>query len=287
MLNASSSREHGPSKVPTASRIYDASLLYDLAFSYRDISAESDALSTWYRRVSGSEPLRSVLELASGPCAHALELAARGIRATGIDCSAEMCEYAERKARDLGLAREIDIRCADMIDFELSEPHDLAILMLNSVGHIYSLAAFTKHLRSVARSLAPNGVYVIEMQHPGNFLGRAARPAGVAVAKPWRIRRGELQLQVTWGTEDDPYDPIAQVFNHRVEMRLWDASGAEQVLVERCPMRDWTATELEAALELSEVFEIAEMHGSFAVDSAFDSSPESWRMIAVLRKRAI
>jgi SAM-dependent methyltransferase len=266
---------------PKGFPLYDASQLYDLAFSYRDYRQETDALLAWYRRVRGQGAPASALELASGPAAHAIELSARGVRAAGLDLSPPMCEYARKKAAALELP--LEVYTGDMHDFQIDRRFDLAILMLNSIMHVHTLDRFVAHLRAVAEHLHDGGVYVIEMPHPRDFLGRSARPIGVGVARPWRVRLGDLELQVTWGSQDDPYDPITQIFDARVEFRLWQGER-EQVHVERCAMRDWTKTELEAATRISGVFEIAELHGAHTPDAPFDDSPESWRMIAVLRK---
>jgi SAM-dependent methyltransferase len=261
--------------------VYNLPLLYDIAFSFRDYRAEASVITDWFRRISGRDRVRSVLELASGPCAHALELVREGAVATGIDISEAMCTYARGKAASLGLP--LEVACQDMTEFRLDRRFDLAILMLNSVGHLYTLDAFVRHLRSVARHLEPRGVYVIEMAHPNNFLGRSARPLGIGVARPWTVKQNDLEVTMTWGTPDDPYDAIAQIFDARVEIRAFDGK-TEQSFVERCAMRDWTKTELEAAVQLSGDFRIAEVHGDFAVDAPFDESPESWRMIVVLER---
>ncbi len=48
-------------------------------------AAETDVLDAWFQRASGKSVLRSALELASGPCAHSLELSRRGVEAAGVD----------------------------------------------------------------------------------------------------------------------------------------------------------------------------------------------------------
>ena len=39
------------------------------------------------------------------------------------------------------------------------------------------------------------------------------------------------------------------------------------------------------AVAMSGAFDLVEQHGDFAIDAPFDETPESWRMISVLRKR--
>jgi SAM-dependent methyltransferase len=256
--------------------VYEKPLIYDIAFSYRDYKEEVELLQAWCRRQSGADRPRSVLELACGPADHAIELALRGARAAALDLLPAMCDYARRKAAARGAA--LEVHCADMTDFSLAARFDLAILMVASAAHIYTLDAFVRHLRCVARHLTPAGCYVLEMPHPGDFLTREPRAKST-----WTHSRDGLEVETQWGSPEDPYDPITQIGEARVEYRVRDGKK-EEVHVERCLMRDWSATELEAAVRLSGAFEVVEQHGAFALDAPFDTSEESWRMITILRK---
>ncbi len=266
----------------TSASVYDKPLLYDIAFSYRDYPAEVDALCAWFARVSGTgrQP-RSFLELAAGPADHAIELARRGASATALDLAPAMCDYARQKSELLGAP--VDSACADMIDFELPARFELAALMINSVAHLYDLDALVQHLQAVARHLEPHGVYALEVQHPADFVGRGPRPTGTS--QPWTVERFGLEVRTRWGTPDDPYDPLRQIFEAHVELQVRGPEG-EETIHERVPMRDWTRTELEAGVRLSGAFELAEIHGALEADAPFDSSPESWRMVLVLRRKA-
>ena len=77
--------------------IYDHPQAYELACSFRDVSAEVDALRRW------AAEARDVLELAAGPAEHAREFARRGVAATALDLSPAMCAYARRRGEGLPL----------------------------------------------------------------------------------------------------------------------------------------------------------------------------------------
>ncbi|HVY61626.1 MAG TPA: class I SAM-dependent methyltransferase, partial [Planctomycetota bacterium] len=133
--------------------MYDKPLIYDIAFGYRDIPAEVDCLLAWAARSLGRAPA-SALELAAGPADHAIELASRGLAAGALDREASMCDYAREKAARRGVA--VDVSCADMIDFDLGgRRFDLAATMLDSLCHVPTVPALERHLRAVARHLAP------------------------------------------------------------------------------------------------------------------------------------
>jgi SAM-dependent methyltransferase len=257
--------------------IYEKPFLYDLAFGYRDFRKEADLLAAWFRRASGREGPDSVIELAAGPAEHAAEFASRGAQAAALDLSPAMCAYARKKAAARGV--EVEVRCGDMTEFSIARKFDLALLMISSTAHIYTLDAFVRHLRCVGAHLRPRGVYILEMPHPGDFLRSQKARAGSV----WTMKQDSIEIEVRWGSPDDPYDPIAQILEARVELRVRDGTH-EEVHVDRCRMRDWTASEFEAVVRLSGCFEIAERHGDWALDAPFDDSPASWRMLSVLRR---
>jgi len=259
--------------------MYHLPLLYDIAFSYRDYPAEVNALTAWYEHAKGKgKRPASVLELAAGPADHAVEFARRGARAAALDLAPSMCEYARKNAAKNGV--ELAVHCADMIDFAIADRFDLAITMVSSLEHVYTVDDMARHLRSVARHLAPEGLYIVELPHPIDYLGEDLARAG----SHWTQERDGITVETTWGHHDvDPYDPITQIVEASVEMRVRGPEG-EEVHRDLVRMKNWTACEFEAVVKLSGAFELAARHGAFKADAPFDNTRESWRMICVMRK---
>src|SRR5215472_12465044 len=135
--------------VHSSPSIYQVPKLYDVAFSHRDIPAEVHVISEWYLAVTQGKSLKTVLDLAAGPANHSLEYMRRGVKATALDSSEAMNEYAAEKAGRERLALKIEN--ADLIEFELPDRFDLAILMLASASHILSVRDMMAHLQCVAR----------------------------------------------------------------------------------------------------------------------------------------
>ena len=122
--------------------------------------------------------MNSVLELAAGPAEHARELAHRGLRATALDHSAAMCGYAAGQAKAGGVTWTwLKRTCATSASPD-GRPvlFDLAITMLNSVCHLFTLDDLVDYLGAVAAHLAPGGVYIVELAHPADFF--ATEPRG-------------------------------------------------------------------------------------------------------------
>jgi SAM-dependent methyltransferase len=104
----------------------------------------------------------SVLDLCCGHGRHAVALAQKGYRITGLDLSA----YHLRLARQAAARAKVDIEWvrADMreIPQEMTGRFDAVINMFTSFGFLESEAEDQKVLDGVARALKPGGKFVID-----------------------------------------------------------------------------------------------------------------------------
>jgi SAM-dependent methyltransferase len=283
------------------SGIYDEPDLYRLACAYRDVPAEVTALLSWcdehWRGADGSSGLTdtgqestgpdkagqrgvgkagSVLELAAGPAEHARELAARGLQAAALDLSGAMCAYAARQAAAAGLA--LDVHEADMRDFRLSRQFDLAIIMLNSACHLFTLDDLVANLRAVAAHVVPGGLYVLELAHPADYLSPDERTSST-----WTVEAEGVVADVTWGGRADQIDPVSQVTREHMSITARYADGTIRTASDVVPNRFWTATEMTAAIRLAGGFTIAGTYGDFDASTTL-ADKSAWRMIFVLRR---
>jgi SAM-dependent methyltransferase len=263
------------------SSIYNDPALYRIACAYRDIPSEVDALLAWAARhwaISGGGP-SAVLELAAGPADHALELARRGLHSTALDINPVMCSWAAEQAAREGLALEVVE--ADMRDFKLTAGPgqvDLAITMLNSACHLFTLDDMVAHLGAVSASLVPGGLYIIELAHPADYLSQASR-----TSNEWTIEQDGLVADVRWGGPLDAIDPVTQVTNEHVNITVRNPDGVTRTVTDMVPNRFWTATEITAAIRLAGGFTIVASYGDFDQTTAVDA-PEAWRLILILRR---
>lgn len=258
--------------------VYRHAICYDVAFGFRDVAGECDTLTTLLHRHTGRSAGK-VLDLASGPAAHAREFARRGASATALDAVQPMLDYALYCAQRDGV-RLTAVR-ADMQCFQIEESFDLAIMLMDSVTYLLDNAAVLEHLQCVARHLRSGGLYVLEMSHP-----RDAFDVGKSTSTRWTSELNGIRVDMEWGDQGDAFDPISQVDEVTVRMAWSGAEGSGQV-VERARQRRFTANELDALVRANGEFEIVEWLGSLAPCVRFSNEPEAWRMIPVLRKRTI
>ncbi len=165
---------------------YDYPQYYDLAFA-DETRREADFIEAACRKY-GRATTRSLLEPACGSGRLVVEMAARVYRLTRFDLSEPALAYLRRrlKRRDLG-AR---VFRADMVDFRLPHPVDAAFSTFDGFRHLLTERAAASHLRCVACSLRPGGIYI---------LGFHLLPLDAAeeCVERWTARRGALQVSVT------------------------------------------------------------------------------------------
>lgn len=133
---------------------------YDLLYAEKDYRAECDLLEDAFRRYGRNE-IRTVLDLGCGTGNHAIPLAQRGYRVTGVDRSEEMLKSARAKAAQMNASvvwQEGDIRT-----IHVAEAFDAALLMFAVLGYQLENKDVLAALRTVHSNLRPNGLLIFDM----------------------------------------------------------------------------------------------------------------------------
>ena len=243
------------------------------------MAAECDTLAALVaRHGAGQRGPAAVLELAAGPARHAREFARRSVKATALDVAPAMCGYALACAGSDGVP--IEAVCADMVDFQLGQRFDLAMLLMDSASYLLDNDAVLHHLDCVAAHLTDGGLYVLEMSHP-----RDSFAVGKSTSTQWSSEADGLRVDMSWGGDGDAFDPVTQIDEVTVTMS-WSGADGEGQLVESARQRRITANEFDALVRCSGQFDIVEWLGSLVPPLPFSNGPAAWRMVPVLRKRA-
>lgn len=254
---------------------YQRALYYDIALS-RDISREVEFLQAVYQYYCG-RPMQSALDIACGPGYYAFALAEQGVSVTGLDLQEEMISLAQSRA-ELA-ARPLDWLVADMRDFQLPTPVDMAICMFDSLDALTQNEDIVQHMRTVARNLRPEGLYLIDLTHPrdcnydryGSFQYNGQRD-GTAVA-------------VTWATNNPQFDLVTGRTRVAVEIAVTE-NGRTQTIHDEAEERLLHPQEITLLAKLSGAFEIVGWYGDYDLQQPLDYSPNSQRMLAVMQKVA-
>lgn len=274
---------------------HDYAEAYDIAFDWRDLARECDALDAIYKLYSGDgRAPRSFLDVCCGPGFHCIEYAGRGLRSHGLDLSDAMLAFAREKAARL--KSDVEFIHADMRDFLLKEPVDLAFCPMGSFHYLLTNDDIVRHLRALARSMTPGGIYVIEANHPRHVFRLpkpelndwGARIDGEIVTMSWsgdwEAERNGTRVRLHWGSDDGGYDPITQIATSRVRIELIN-NGSSRIWEFKDPDRYLTHQEFLLLIEKSDAFEPVAWLGGVDPSRPLDNSEKSSWMVPVLRRK--
>lgn len=256
-------------------KIYESADLYDLAFSYRDFEAEARFLRELFRSRRGHAPA-SFLELAAGPGHHALAMSGSGVTATALDLVPAMAT----RGRALAAARNLPLTyvTADMTQFTLGAPVDLAACLLISATYLTTDDAFYAHLRSVYDALTPGGMYVLELPlHIDDMVDPTTQHQP---HREWQMQDASGFLDVTW--REAPRAPGAVTHTATAKLVYRPLSGDPVEVEEHAVQREYRAREVVHLAEQAQ-FGVVGVWGDWSTEVPL-TSPDAWRLLVALQR---
>lgn len=248
---------------------------YDLLYGDKNYLAECDLLEEVFRRYN-AEPVKSILDLGCGTGNHAIPLAQRGYRVTGVDRAADMLAQARDKTAamtwDQGRQAPAFMQ-GDVRQVDVGQQFDAALMMFAVLGYQLTNEDILAALRTVRRHLRPGGLFVCDLWYG---------PAVLTIRPSERIKInqvGEDQLIRVASGLLDSYHQWVDVHYH-----VWRL-GKQQVQSESEEthrVRYFFAPELaflmeQAGLELRDIRAFD--------DLAAPPSEKTWNVIVVARAR--
>jgi SAM-dependent methyltransferase len=188
--------------------------LYDL--EYGEYGADLLLYEQFAARGDGT-----ALELCAGTGRVALHLARSGHRVTAIDQTPAMLSRLRSRADDEKLA-DLRIEQGDMRSFDLGARFGLVFIALNSFEHNLTAADASATLASVARHLAPDGAFVLQL-HTLASVDWAQHEFGTQQLAWDRVdpETGDVVSKLTATRAD----ATTQVVTHRMIFDRYQASG--------------------------------------------------------------
>ncbi|MCX7023179.1 MAG: class I SAM-dependent methyltransferase [Spirochaetes bacterium] len=222
--------------------------------------AEVPAVVDGIERLAGLRPGAAVLDLCCGPGRHALELAARGYRVTGVDITESFLEAARGSAADRAL--DIEFVNADARVFERPGAFALCVNLFTSIGYFASSDEDLALVRRVFSSLADGGVFIVETL--GERLAR-------------RDFVGSERFKREGWTVESRYEPVC---DWEALQTRWVITRGTERRERRFVQRLYSEERMESVLG-SAGFVGIEFRGSWA-GAAYDAS--ATQFIAIARK---
>lgn len=176
------------------------------------------------------DPGAAVLDLACGPGRHALELARRGFRVTGVDRT----RFYLDQARAASEAERLDVELleADMRLFERPDAFDLVVNLFTSFGFFEDPDDDLTVARHACEALRPGGAFVIDVMSK-EILARRWRPRDWSeVGDMLLLQDRSVNLDWSWITNRWIVVRGGERLEFAVEHRLYSAVELRRLLLD-------------------------------------------------------
>lgn len=232
---------------------------------HRD-DTEARRHAPWIVQRLGLKTGTRILDVGCGGGRYARAFAARGLKVTGVDLSAEMLEDARARSPNLP-GMPIYLRW-DARALPFSQQFEGAVSLFTSMGYFDTRQDDVQLLRGVARALVPGGTFLVDYLNPSHV--RAT------LVPEERLKVAGYELEIHRSIEESAAGP--QVVK-RTQARRSGVTTPEADLLER--VRLYEPAELDALLNEAGLAPEGERYGD--LDGA-TFGPESPRHVRVARR---
>jgi SAM-dependent methyltransferase len=253
------------------SRVYDFPEYYEIAFSWRDISAEVDLFEECFRKYADT-PVKSVLEVGCGNSPHMELLIRRGYDYFGFDLSDDMLEYSRQKLKRADM--KANLFRANMVDFEYDTKVDFVFIMLGSL-FATSTADLNSHFDSVAKVLNKGGLYLLD------WCVQFEPPWETRGGSSWDMERDGIKVKttVTW----KPINLARQTFEETIRFDI-DDHGKKLTLTGKDIHRAIYPQEFKCYISHHKEFEFVGWWNNWNLERPLDFADKISRPIILIRK---
>lgn len=154
---------------------------YEIIYADKDYEKECDFLEEAFRKYSKPLPKR-ILDVGCGTGGHAILLARRGYKVTGIDASETMIRQAKTKADTKGV--EVDFRRMDVSRLRLGGKFDACVCMFAVIDYLTDDNVIGKSLSNIRDHLEEGSLFVFDFWYG---------PAVLAILPSARLKRMERE----------------------------------------------------------------------------------------------
>lgn len=253
--------------------IYDHPKYYDLVFG-ADCAAEIQFILQCGDLFMDRKPKR-MFEPACGTGRLLSALAKKNFKVGGLDLNPKAVEFCNDRFRRSNFPESAFV--ADMCDFTVKKPWDIAFNTINSFRHVDSEGAAKSHLKCMGDAIRPGGLYLL-----GVHLSPTDVPA--SEGESWAARRGHLSINTHMWTIDRDKKKRVEKFGIQFDVHTPTRSfRISDVLV----LRSYTPSQMKRLIRSSGCWEVLETYDfGYDVDEPIEVDGSTEDVIYVLRRTA-
>lgn len=132
---------------------------YDILYADKNYEKECDFLEEIFRKYSETPP-KVILDVGCGTGGHAIPLAKRGYKITGLDNSEIMINLAKEKARNAGV--KVDFYTLDMSRIQLNKKFDACICMFAVIDYLTENKTINVSLSGIRNHLKEGSLFIFD-----------------------------------------------------------------------------------------------------------------------------
>jgi len=196
--------------------------------------------------------VKRVLEPGCGGGRLVVALASRGYEVTGYDLSETAIDYLRQRLENQGMQANTFV--ADMQSFVASPPVDIAINTVSTFRHLLTEQAALAHLRAMAESIRPAGLYIIGMHLLPSDADLEDEEMWEAEDELVKVR---MRLTVVEASRENRQEVL------RFDMTVEDKEaqqGDPREFISEYPMRLYSATQIQELFSQVSEFELIEVY---------------------------
>jgi len=132
---------------------------YDILYADKNYEKECDFLEEIFRKYSKT-PSKVILDVGCGTGGHAIPLAKRSYKITGIDSSKIMINLAKEKAKNAGV--KVDFYEMDMSRLELNRKFDACVCMFAVIDYLTDNKTIDNSLSGIRKHLKDGSLFIFD-----------------------------------------------------------------------------------------------------------------------------
>lgn len=198
--------------------------------------AQANGIAEKCIEIAGLKEGDSVLDVCCAVGRISVELAAQGMKVTGVDITQPFLDAAKESAEDEGV--ELELVNHDMRTFKAKKKFDAAVNIYNSFGYCDKIEDDIKILKQVYRNLKKGGTFILECISresaikyftPGEWFERA----GMTVLTEFKVKGAWEGLNSRWIL----IDKNGKKIDHTFVQRLYSAAELRDILIRECKFK--------------------------------------------------